>query len=39
MPIPLNMYVANRGKMAPQRDRRKVFAAMAEAANYFESAL
>ena len=28
----LNMYVANNGKTAPAMDRRKVFAAMAEAA-------
>ena len=28
----LNMYVANRGKTAPAMERRKVFAAMAEAA-------
>ena len=27
-----NMYVAKRGKTAPKRERRKVFAAMAEAA-------
>lgn len=33
IPIPLNMYVANRGKMAPKRERRKVLAAMADAAN------
>lgn len=28
----LNMYVAKRGKTAPARERRKVFAAMADAA-------
>jgi hypothetical protein len=34
IPIPLNICCAKRGKTAPQRERRKVFAAMAEAANY-----
>lgn len=33
-PIPWNMYVANSGKIAPKSDRKKVFAAIAEAANY-----
>lgn len=32
-PMPLIMYVANRGNTAPQMDRRKVLAAMADAAN------
>ena len=31
-PIPANMYMEKRGKTAPQMDRRRVFAAMAEAA-------
>lgn len=31
-PMASNMYVAKRGKMAPKRERKKVFAAMAEAA-------
>ena len=31
-PSASNMYVAKRGKTAPKRERRKVFAAMAEAA-------
>lgn len=34
MPIPLNMYVAKSGNPAPNSDRRKVLAAMADAANY-----
>jgi hypothetical protein len=33
MPIPSNIWRANSGKAAPQRLRRNVFAAMAEAAN------
>lgn len=34
MPIPSNICRANNGKAAPHRLRRKVFAAIAEAANY-----
>ncbi len=30
--IALNMYMENKGKMAPARERRKVLAAIAEAA-------
>jgi hypothetical protein len=33
IPIPLNICCAKRGNTAPQRERRKVFAAIAEAAN------
>jgi hypothetical protein len=31
-----NMYDANNGKIAPNKDRIKVFAAMAEAASYVD---
>lgn len=34
IPMPLNIYVANSGNPAPKSERKKVFAAMAEAANY-----
>ena len=33
IPIPLNMYVANSGKIPPNIDRMNVFAAIADAAN------
>lgn len=33
MPIPWNIWRANKGKAAPHKLRRNVFAAMAEAAN------
>lgn len=33
MYLPSNIYVANNGKIAPNSDRIRVFAAMAEAAN------